>query len=251
MSTSPTPITTATNNRNSPEAIRKQKATHKARFAARQDAERRALQDAMARWEQTGVRQIVRLPLGKLRIAHTYYQRDLDEAFVRKITKDFDARLLGELEVNIRPDGGIYVIDGQHRMSALARTVRNPDLFTVPCIINTVPTVEEEARLYMARNFYIRPASRSSTFQSRITLSDERAIAVRDLILKYGYQVWTANVRHTVPAGWINAGAAEYIARQYSLDRLESVLATISTVYGMSQGFQTKFITGLAMLLNR
>lgn len=227
------------------------KETQRVRRQQRENAERRALQEAMDRWQQTGTRQIVRLPMGKLRIDHDYYQRELDEGFVARIVKTFDATKLGELEVNIRPDGSIYVIDGQHRLTALARIVRNPDLFQVPCILNTVPTVEEETNLYLARNFYIKPATSKTTFQARITMGDERAIAIRDLIEAHGYRPWMSTVRVSVPAGWINTGAAEFVVRQFGLPRLDVTLDILRLVYGDRISFQTKFLTGLATFTHR
>ena len=201
-------------------------------------------------WQRNGLRPIEMIPLGKLSIDHTY-QRDPDEAYVRRIVNTFDAKMLGELEVNVRLDGRIVLIDGQHRYLALCRIVENSDLFEVPCLVNRVPDVAAEAKLYLARNAFIRPATRNATFAARMLNGDQIAIDTFAAIEKAGYTPYTSKVTRVVPSGSINASACETITKSYGVDILSHVLRVLRLAYGDQHEFQTKFIGGLGSFYGR
>jgi len=75
-------------------------------------------------------------------------QRAIVPARLRKLTGHFDPILLGELLVSERVDGGLYILDGQHRLRAAAER----GVTTVHCEVFTGLSRSDEARLFMGRN---------------------------------------------------------------------------------------------------
>lgn len=207
-----------------------------------------ALQDRIV--PVTNSREMEFIALSKLTIDHGY-QRELDEAWVRKLVARFDAALIGEIEVNIRPDSRIVIIDGQHRYEALKRLVPNPSMYNVRCIVNRVASITEEVNLYLARNAYIKQATRNSTFEARLIIGDAHAIRTRDVIERYGYTPFTSHVTTQVPAGMLNAGACEQVLKQHTEDVLDITVRVLRVSYQNDHTFQSKFITGLAMFIGR
>lgn len=59
-----------------------------------------------------------RVALADLKV-DTGYVRPLDEARVDEMARDFIEALLATVVVNRRPNGDLYVVDGQHRVAAV------------------------------------------------------------------------------------------------------------------------------------
>lgn len=196
------------------------------------------------------LREIKHLTVGHLLIDRSY-QREPSDAFIRKIASEFDPAKFGEIEVNIRPNGEIVIIDGQHRVAAIKTLVENTTTCSVPCIINRVASVDEEAILYLSRNHYIRQANSASTFQARLMIGDQLAVTTNEAILRAGYEPFTASVRTVVPPGLINAVACENVIRHWGAEVLDLTLKVLRRSYRDEFSFQTKFISGLASFIGR
>ena len=74
------------------------------------------------------------------------YQRPVDERMVDRLVKNWDERLLDPLVVSFR-DGRFYVVDGQHRISAMKKMNGSANVM-VPCKVYSGLTYEQEAELY-------------------------------------------------------------------------------------------------------
>lgn len=74
------------------------------------------------------------------------YQRPVETEDVDKLIAKWDPCLLPPIVVSFR-DGNFNVVDGQHRIAAMRKMAGGGDV-TVPCIIYTGLTYEQEAELY-------------------------------------------------------------------------------------------------------
>lgn len=74
------------------------------------------------------------------------YQRPMKPEDVDRLIAKWDDRLLTPIVVSFR-DGNFNVVDGQHRIAAMRKMAGGGDV-TVPCIIYTGLTYEQEAELY-------------------------------------------------------------------------------------------------------
>lgn len=127
------------------------------------------------------------------------YQRSLDlgpsKALVRRIAIDWNWSLSQILVVARRPDGGLYVIDGQHRLSA-ARLRR--DIYDLPCVVIESSGPADEAALFRALNQERRPLHALDLFKAALASGDEEALAVMALIEAAGLKL----APHTNLASW-------------------------------------------------
>ncbi|WP_336670696.1 DUF6551 family protein [Tsukamurella sp. USMM236] len=76
-------------------------------------------------------------------------QRPLDQAWVDKLTKDFNPDVMGMLHVSHR-DGWYYVVDGQHRRAAAIQWLGSDQ--SVQCHIYENLTSADEANLFLKLN---------------------------------------------------------------------------------------------------
>lgn len=125
--------------------------------------------------------------IGELQVDPAY-QRGTDNgtsrALIRKIAREWDWSLFQLLVVSRRPDGGLYVVDGQHRWEA-ARLRR--DLYDLPCSVYDFPSVAEEAAAFVALNQQRKPLGALDLFRAAVEGGgDAGAIEVMRLITQAG-----------------------------------------------------------------
>ena len=77
-------------------------------------------------------------------------QRSLRTHWVKSHVPDFDAEQLGYIVVNKRSDGGLYVIDGQHRVELLREVGWGDQQVQCECFEGL--TQAQEAELFLSRN---------------------------------------------------------------------------------------------------
>lgn len=200
-------------------------------------------------WEKEGGREMRRFKLSQLNIDHSY-QRELSLTFIRKMIAEFDVTMLRELEVNIRPNGTVYVIDGQHRLEALRAIVKNPEKYSVTCLCNHVPTVEEEAKLYLARGAYTRKIAYAQTWEARKTAGDQDAIALGEMIEAAGF-IPVMKPTTAMQPGYMSTGAVERAIKDYGEAIAVETLYLLQQGYGANHSIPVKFYTGLASFISR
>jgi hypothetical protein len=103
------------------------------------------------------------------------YQRDLNEDRVQEIMDDFSEDAFGTPIVNRRPDGSLFLVDGQHRREAAIRLYGHRKIW---CRVIKVPGPAEEAAIFYRVNAgHVRPGP-SVLFQGRITQGDPSALEI-------------------------------------------------------------------------
>lgn len=154
------------------------------------------------------------------------YQRKLDAARVNRMAAAWsDARCL-LLEVNQRPDGTYWVMNGQHRLAA----AHLAGVEWLPCRIYTFPTVALEALWFAGQAQDTRAVPALDRMKARIVGLDARAVAIEALARKYGY---TFNWAHgNSQSGTTRAAAALEELYRRNPNRLEYLLHIISASWG-------------------
>jgi len=104
-------------------------------------------------------------------------QRATVPARLRKIAEHFDMILVGELLVSQRADGGLYVLDGHHRLSAAKRQNGSAPA-TLKAEIFTGLSRADEARLFLGRNDRANVRSHDR-FRNLATLGDQETLGVQ------------------------------------------------------------------------
>lgn len=125
---------------------------------------------------------------GELRIDDSY-QRSIDtrpsQALIAKIAREWDWRMCLPLVVSKRDDG-LFVIDGQHRLSA---SKMRGDIQYLPCCVFVFASVAEEAAMFVAMNRERRAVNRLDDFHAANASGNEEALAITGLIEGAGFTV--------------------------------------------------------------
>ena len=124
------------------------------------------------------------VPLAELNVDHAY-QRAVSETKVKTLAKHFDIDHVGVLYCNMRQDGTMWVIDGQHRRQAALSV---GDITTLPAIVYEGLTTEQEARLRLS--FHDRkPDTALDVFRLRLGMLDPVALRIKDIVHRVGYTI--------------------------------------------------------------
>lgn len=115
------------------------------------------------------------------------YQRSIDtsasQSLIRKIAMFWDWTLFHPLTVARRPDGSLWVVDGQHRLSA-ARL--RGDLYDIPCVVSAYSDRADEAASFVAMNVQRRPLTALELFRAALAAGDASAGEVMALMTMNG-----------------------------------------------------------------
>ncbi|MBY0394144.1 MAG: ParB/RepB/Spo0J family partition protein, partial [Novosphingobium sp.] len=107
------------------------------------------------------------------------YQRSVDseqsQQLVRAIAQHWNWDLCQPLVVARRPDGKLYVIDGQHRLAA-ARL--RGDIPQLPAVVVQYDSVEDEAASFVLLNQQRKPLSKLDLFKAAVASGDTTASAI-------------------------------------------------------------------------
>lgn len=152
------------------------------------------------------------------------YQRDLIADFVEQMADNWDIVTAGTIVVSKRPNGDLFIIDGQHRAAAAVRAGESHILAQVL----DEPSAEEEARLRLKGNF--KKTDRIyEVFRARIAAGDPKAKKIKSILKNLDTQI---NYSPTSESG-INAVAA--VEKLYDLDdgvTLIKILTQLKDLFG-------------------
>ena len=127
------------------------------------------------------------------------YQRSTEAGpsvtLIRRIAMFWDWSLFHPLSVARRPDGSLWVVDGQHRLAA-ARLRR--DLYDLPCVVSHYASVDEEAASFVAMNMARRPLSALDLFRAAHAGHGDVAVAIAAWMQGAGLSL----AGHSNPTAW-------------------------------------------------
>lgn len=107
------------------------------------------------------------------------YQRSIEsgesKTLIRKIAQHWNWDLCQPLVVARRPDGGLFVIDGQHRLEA-AKLRR--DIAQLPCVVVDYSSAADEAASFVHLNQQRRPLGALDLFKAALASDDPEATAI-------------------------------------------------------------------------
>lgn len=129
---------------------------------------------------------LLSLPMNTLHI-DTSYQRPLKRSSVLKIVKNYQPALFDPIAVNMRDDGELYVIRGQHRRAAIQEMFGQDA--KAPCMVFIGLNHEEEATVFYAEDLYRRRLNPNDRWSARLQAKDEVALAVEQCATSTGWHI--------------------------------------------------------------
>lgn len=182
----------------------------------------------------------------------------IDRAYQRGVTKDrvtrmvmhFDPDAFGTITVSKRADGSLYILDGQHRVRTLFEMGWHDQ--TVPCLVYTGLSVNEEARIFRLMNAESVSPKALDIFRARITEGEEVAVGINQVVNSLGLYI-------TPLPGSVNIQCVSALERVYVMGGpsvLLLALRTIKAVWGASadahnQVYLADMVMGLGVLFSR
>jgi hypothetical protein len=138
------------------------------------------------------------LAVGRLQIEPAY-QRATDghksQRIITGMVKEWNWALCQPLVASRRPDGSIFVIDGQHRLEGAKKRGDIPHL---PCTVLPALDHAGEAAAFVALNTKRQALSQVDVFTGMLAAGDPDALALEKLLTETG---WTL-ARHTNTANY-------------------------------------------------
>lgn len=178
----------------------------------------------------------VRLSILGLRVDLSY-QGALDMARVTDLALNWRPDLVGDLVVNQRPDGTLYVVDGQHRKAAWAMLHEGPELATatLSCLVVHRKGPKEEAELYYLLNSKRVAKTYEQQFRARLVYGEVYASRVVECVTAVGltpvYLRSTAS-RKSEPGQLAALKTCEGVIRQTDPETLSTVLGLLVEAWG-------------------
>ncbi|RAI79702.1 hypothetical protein BFS35_011185 [Macrococcoides goetzii] len=174
----------------------------------------------------------------------TTYQSPVNSTEVRKIVKNFNPKALTSIIVSQRTDGEYYVIDGQHRMSAL----KQMDIPMVEALIYTGLTRYDEAEMYAKIN-EIKAKTPNALGKAKYQSGDLAATQIHNAVENAGlfidYDSTNRELNHVRAYR-----ALERVNKKYGAEHLEETLVILKSVFdNYVHSFEAKNIDGMAKFL--
>jgi hypothetical protein len=145
------------------------------------------------------------VPKVLLNVDAEYQRLHVSNDRVLKIARYWSWIACGTLAVARRPDGSLWVMDGQHRLLAARK---RQEIQELPCLVFGVADRADEAKGFLNTNTVRGPCSIFDRFNAMLLAGDETALAVRDMVAGTGYTVAVAHQDRTVAC--IGCLLAEY-----------------------------------------
>lgn len=177
------------------------------------------------------------------------YQRGLNLGKVTSICREWSWVAFGALSVSKRPNGGYYVMEGQHRLEA---ALRRSDIKELPCVVFDLTSIEQEAEGFIDANTKRKAVDVLSKHSAGLVAKNARALKLEAAIQCAGITLLPAT-GGTGSARTMRCVAAAYKALDaYSHQVLMGALvlcAKLSEKENVS--IDERVFSGLAYLLNK
>lgn len=184
------------------------------------------------------------IPISEMRVSEVA-QRAFRPQHAAMLATEFDMDAFGIPVVNIRTDGSIYLVDGQHRIAALRMNREKYPVERVKCEVYRGLTEAEEAALFLRRDNR-RAVPAFEKWRIAQTAGFERECRIAELVSAAGL-----NVSMSYTDGSIRAvGTLQSIYDSHGEVVFVRMLNILKNAYG-TVGFDAVLMRGIAKLLAR
>lgn len=141
------------------------------------------------------------VPLDRLQVDPTY-QRATDSPasrlLINSMIKAWDWSLFQPLAVSRRPDGSLWVLDGQHRLAAARQ---RGDIPFLPCVLQSSLTHQDEAKTFVGLNTRRQRLNQGQIFHAQLAAGDPGARLVQQMLDDSGWRVCIHRTTSAYQAG--------------------------------------------------
>lgn len=180
------------------------------------------------------------------------YQRSLQVAasvtLIRRIAMYWDWGLCQPLYVSRRADGGLYVVDGQHRLAA---AILRGDIWQLPCVVRSFESAEQEAAAFVALNQERRPLNKLQIFKAALAAGDFEAAQIVASVEEAGLSIASTTNLDACPPGAIsNVAGLQHCYRVHGVQVLSVALDVLAQSYkGQTLSYAGTIFPGIAAVV--
>lgn len=180
------------------------------------------------------------------------YQRSLSEpaslGLIRRIAVHWDWGLCQPLFVARRSDGGLFVVDGQHRLEAAKL---RGDIWQLPCVVSAFEDAASEAAAFVALNQERRPLSKLQIFKAALASGDSEALAIVAALEQAGLRIASSsNLETSAPGALSNVGGLQNCLRVHGGGVLSCALDVLARAWpGEVMRYAGTIFPGLAAIV--
>lgn len=161
------------------------------------------------------------------------YQRSINDGRVRYIAKNWNHSACGVIYVSMRDDGGLYVIDGHHRVEAAKRA----HVDGLPCCVYVGLSQEQEAEVFVRVNHGHGPVKAIDVFRARVRAGDQKALNILTAANNAGVEISRDSGGHSI-TGHSHTRAVSAIEHEYDRGgavHLHALLRTLCIAFPGNQ----------------
>lgn len=192
---------------------------------------------------------ITEFKLGELIIDSTVQRSTLNERRAQEMALVFDWEAFGLPAVSVRQNGDVIKIDGMHRCRAAEIYLEDSgeDTFNHPvrCEAWYGLSHEEEAQIFLKRNATSKVGT-VDRFKVRLTAKDATALAINEMIGRYGWSVSGTKAKSTLACIFV-------LEKWWDINpaALEKALKVATAAWGYNKDAgDGRVLDGLAMFMN-
>lgn len=176
------------------------------------------------------------------------YQRGMEAGssvtLIRRIAIYWDWGLCQPLFVARRSNGGLFVVDGQHRLAA-ARL--RGDIWQLPCVVREFASAAGEAASFVALNQERRPLTKLDLFKAAIAAGDQEAKVILAALERAGLGLGHSNNKDLKPGTVNNIGGLQAALRGKGLEAFDVALLLLAESFsGQVLRFAGTLFPGIA-----
>lgn len=172
------------------------------------------------------------------------YQRPPQETFVDKLVNAWDDTLVGVIDVSLRHDGRLAVLDGLQRLTGMKKVNKK----ACWCAVYENMTIKDEALFFYRKNKDRRSVHPFYSFRARMVAGDVKAKDINTIVEHWGFKLEVGARDNVITA----IAAVEEAYSWQSAARTESLspaLRSIRTAFDVRHGSKEgDMIRGLGRL---
>lgn len=180
------------------------------------------------------------------------YQRSIQngpsQSLIRQIATHWNWDLCQPLVVSKREGGGLFVIDGQHRLAA-AKLRR--DIVHLPCVILDLADRADEAANFVHLNQRRRALSKLDVFKAAVASGDTEASAIARALSEVDLSIATTTNPHAWKPGMVsNIGGIQQCWKRHGPTRTRASLHVLANAFsGQVLRYAGTIFPGVAALV--